>query len=230
MSVSIGLSAITHETTSAQYLLSAIDTACYVAKNKGRNQVHICQDDDTETSRHQDEMQWVSEIRKALEDDRFLLYRQTIIPSDQLSQENQHFEILLRMQDSQGNIILPGAFLPAAERYNLMSELDCWVIRSTFEWLAANNQNKKDYDFCSINLSGQSIGDKNLYQFIMDQQQVYDINPRIICFEITESAAVTHLEHAAHFIKQLHEHGFLFALDDFCKTDHVLNHRDRAFE
>jgi len=212
---SIGLSAITDETQSVQSIMSIIDSSCYIAKDKGRNQVHISSGSDTETAKHQGEMQWVSEIRKALENNSFLLYRQTILPSDPLSQENQHFEILLRMQDSQNNIIPPGSFLPAAERYNLMAELDRWVIKSTFKWLAAEIQNNEKIDFCSINLSGQSIGDKNLYQFIMDQQQTYQINPKTICFEVTESAAVTHLEQAVSFIRQLRDHGFMFALDDF---------------
>ncbi|MCU7967780.1 MAG: EAL domain-containing protein [gamma proteobacterium symbiont of Bathyaustriella thionipta] len=212
---SIGIAAITEDTQSVQNIMSTIDASCYIAKDKGRNQIHISSSNDTETVRHQGEMQWVSEIRKALEDERFLLYRQIIMPADTLSSKNQHFEILLRMQDSQGNIIPPGAFLPAAERYSLMADLDRWVIRSTFKWLASQLKNQQKIDFCSINLSGHSIGDKQLYQFIMEQQLAYDINPRIICFEVTESAAVTHLEQAVHFIKQLREHGFLFALDDF---------------
>ncbi len=214
-SCSIGLSAISKDTKSVQSIMSAIDAACYIAKDKGRNQIHISTDNDIETAKHHNEMQWVSEIRKALEEDRFILYQQTILPSDSLSQENQHFELLLRMQDSQNNIIPPGAFLPAAEHYGLMADLDRWVIHSAFKWLAAQIQKDEKINLCSINLSGQSIGDKKLYQFIMQQLQTYQLNPEIICFEITESAAVTHLDQAIAFIKQLRSHGFLFALDDF---------------
>ncbi len=213
--VSIGISAITEHSESVRSIMSAIDSACYIAKDMGRNRVHVSKMNDTETARHQGEMQWVSEIRKALEENRFLLYQQKIIPSDPLSQENLHFEILLRMQNSKGDIIPPGAFLPAAERYNLMTELDRWVIQSTFKWLASRAQECEKIDFCSINLSGQSIGDEKLYRFIMHQQQVYQIDPKMICFEVTESAAIRHLEHAIHFIRQLSEQGFLFALDDF---------------
>jgi|GEM_PF-849329 len=212
---SIGIAAITENTQSVQSIMSTVDASCYIAKDKGRNQVHISSGDDTETARHQGEMQWVSKIRKALEDDHFILYQQSIMPADQLSKENLHCEILLRMQDSQHNIIQPGAFLPAAERYNLMAELDRWVIHNTFKWLSQQIQQHKAIDFCSINLSGQSIGDKKLYQYIMQQLKKYTISPKIICFEITESSAVTHLEQAVTFIKQLREHGFLFALDDF---------------
>lgn len=214
-SCSIGLSAISKDTKSVQNIMSAIDSACYIAKDKGRNQVHISTDNDIETAKHHNEMQWVSEIRKALVEDRFILYRQTILPSEPLSLENQHFELLLRMQDSQNNIILPGAFLPAAEHYGLMADLDRWVIHSAFKWLAAQIQKNEKINLCSINLSGQSIGDKKLYQFIMQQLQTYQLNPEIICFEVTESEAVKHLEQAIAFIKQLRSHGFLFALDDF---------------
>ncbi len=212
---SIGMAAITTETESVQSIMSKIDSACYIAKDKGRNQVHISSHEDRETTRHQGEMQWVSEIRKSLDNNRFLLYQQTILPSDPLSQEGQHFEILIRMLDSHNKIIPPGAFLPAAERYDLMAELDRWVIRSTFKWLAEKIAQSNKVDFCSINLSGQSIGDKKLYQFIIEQQQRYQVNPEIICFEVTESAAVTHLEQAVNFMNQLKDHGFLFALDDF---------------
>jgi len=196
-------------------ILSAIDTACYVAKDKGRNQIHICQLDDTETARHQDEMHWISEIKKALEEDRFVLYKQAIVPSERELQENQHFEILIRMKDKLGNIIPPGAFLPAAEHYGLIGEVDCWVIQTTFKWLADQLKKKEVIDFCSINLSGQSVGDNKLCQFIIEQQEKWGINPANICFEITENAAITHIEQAITFINLLNNKGFLFALDDF---------------
>ncbi|MCW8930229.1 MAG: EAL domain-containing protein [Gammaproteobacteria bacterium] len=215
VSCSIGLSAISEDTQSVQSIMSTIDASCYIAKDKGRNQIHISSDNDSETARHQDEMHWVSEVRKALEEDRFVLYQQTILPSDPLDQENQHFEILLRMQDSENNIVPPGAFLPAAEHYGLIADLDRWVIHTTFKWLASQIKKNKKIDFCSINLSGQSIGDEKLYQFIMEQQQEFQINPELICFEVTENAAVKHLNNAINFIQQLREHGFLFALDDF---------------
>ncbi|MCU7834179.1 MAG: EAL domain-containing protein [gamma proteobacterium symbiont of Taylorina sp.] len=213
--VSIGLTSITKETISAQSLMSAVDTACYVAKDKGRNQIHICQLDDAETAKHQDEMHWVSEIKKALEEDRFVIYKQAIIPSDPHHSENQHFEILIRMKDKLGNIIPPGAFLPAAEHYDLIGDIDRWVIQTSFKWLAGKQDEKETIDFCSINLSGQSIGNNKLYQFIIEQQEKWEIKPDSICFEITENAAITHIDQAISFINQLSEKGFLFALDDF---------------
>lgn len=215
VSCSIGLSAISKDTQSVQSIMSTIDASCYIAKNKGRNRIHISSDNDNETAKHQNEMQWVSEIQKALEENRFVLYQQTILPSDPSNRENQHFEILVRMKDSQNNIIPPGAFLPAAEHYGLMGDLDRWVIRSTFKWLTSQINNNINIDLCSINLSGQSIGDDNIYQFIMEQQTEFQIDPKMICFEVTENAAVMHLNKAVSFIQQLRGHGFLFALDDF---------------
>ena len=213
--VSIGLSSITRESASAQKLLSAIDTACYVAKDKGRNQIHICQADDTETAKHQDEMHLLSEIKKALEEDRFVLYKQSIVASNPFGRENQHFEILIRMKDAQGNIIPPGAFLPAAEHYDLIGDIDRWVIQQSFKWLSEKLKTEEVIDFCSINLSGQSVGNKKLYQFIMNEKEKWGINPKNICFEVTENVAIRHIDQAISFINQLSDEGFLFALDDF---------------
>lgn len=203
LGVSIGLSSITAETSSAQNIMSAIDTACYVAKDKGRNQIHVCQLDDSETAKHQDEMHWLSEIKKALEEERFVLYRQSIISSDPYSKENQLFEILIRMKDEQGNLILPGAFLPAAEHYDLIGDIDRWVIQHSFKWLSEKQAEKEAIDFCSINLSGQSIVNKKLCQFIMQAKEKWHINPKNICFKITESVAITRIDQAISFINQL---------------------------
>ncbi len=211
---SIGIATI-NEDCSVQNIMSTVDAACYIAKDKGRNQVYVSSSDDTIMARHQGEMQWVFEIRKALEENRFVLFQQCIEATDVLAQNDRHFEILLRMRNSKGELVPPGSFLPAAERYNLMVDLDRWVIQSTFKWLSSSANKQQSVDFCSINLSGQSISDDNLYSFIMEQQKAYNIDPQIICFEVTESAAITHLEQAVIFIKRLREHGFLFALDDF---------------
>ena len=214
--VSIGISAITQDSKSVQQILSDIDSACYIAKEKGRNRVHVIEPDDTETAQRHGEMRWVSDIRSALEDDRLLLYKQIIMPSIPSATDKQHFEILIRMQDKNGSIIMPGAFLPAAERYNLMLEIDFWVIKNSFKAIASHSiTGSEQVCICSINLSGQSIGESSLYDFIISQQKRYSINPQHICFEITESAAITHLELAIDFIHRLTSKGFLFALDDF---------------
>jgi len=214
--VSIGISAITQDSKSVQQILSDIDSACYIAKEKGRNRVHVIEPDDTETAQRHGEMRWVSEIRSALEDDRLILYKQVIMPSVPSAADQQHFEILILMQDKDGSIIMPGAFLPAAERYNLMLEIDFWVIKNSFKAIASHSiTGSEQVCICSINLSGQSIGETSLYDFIINQQKHYRINPQHICFEITESAAITHLEQAIDFIHKLNSKGFLFALDDF---------------
>ncbi len=222
--VSIGISAISKDSQSVQHIFSDIDSACYIAKENGRNRIHVIEPDDTETAQRHGEMRWVSEIRSALEEDRLVLYQQSIISCQQFDSSKQHFEILIRMLDKEGKLILPGAFLPAAERYNLMLEIDQWVITNTFESIETQRRIRSSsssdivtspFYICSINLSGQSIDDPSLYDFIIKQQNKYHINPQSICFEITESVAITHLEQAINFIHKLTQKGFLFALDDF---------------
>lgn len=214
--VSIGISAITQESISVHNILSDIDSACYIAKENGRNRVHVIETDDIETAQRHGEMRWVSEIRSALEENRLILYKQPIVASYNMDLEKPHFEILIRMQERDGNLIQPGAFLPAAERYDLMQEIDHWVIEASFKALSGRNLIPADsHSICSINLSGQSIGDLSLYEFIIEQKNQYHINPQSICFEITESTAITHMEQAIEFIQKLRQHGFLFALDDF---------------
>lgn len=213
--VSIGIVAITHDTESIQSAMSMADSACYIAKEMGRNRIHVQQPDDGEIARQHGEMQWVSIIHQALENDRFDLYQQAIVTAHSASDKALSFEILLRMLDKNGNLILPGTFLPAAERYNLVTEIDKWVIRSTFNYLSTHPEQMNIIEFCSINLSGQSIGDEALFFFILEQFKDNHIDPGKICFEITETTAVSRFDLAMPFIKRLKSHGFLFALDDF---------------
>jgi diguanylate cyclase (GGDEF)-like protein/PAS domain S-box-containing protein len=213
--VSIGIVTISSDTESIHSAMSAADSACYIAKEMGRNRIHVQQLEDDEIARQHGEMQWVSIIHEALEKDRFELYHQPIETTHIACGKTLYFEILLRMLDKKGNIILPGAFLPAAERYNLMSELDRWVIQSTFNYLSTHPEQLSNIGFCSINLSGQSIGDEALFFFILEHAKENNIDPARICFEITETTAVSRLDLAMPFIKRLKSHGFLFALDDF---------------
>ena len=213
ISVSIGLVAITETTPSVIELLKDADAACYMAKEKGRNRIHVYHAEDSEMVQRHGEIQWVERLHKALEEDRFLLYAQIIISLD--CSAEKHYEILLRMIDEKGDIILPGIFLPAAERYNLMSKIDRWVIEHAFGLLAENPEFLKQITFCSINLSGQSITDNDFLGFIMTQLNESGIQGEKICFEITETAAISNLSTAIKFISTLKEFGCQFALDDF---------------
>jgi EAL domain-containing protein (putative c-di-GMP-specific phosphodiesterase class I) len=143
------------------------------------------------------------------------LYYQPIVPVDQRQIEGLHMELLLRMEDRDGNIILPGAFLPAAERYNLMPHLDRWVTQTAFEWLAQNPDRLRELKLCTINLSGHSLGEGEFRQFVVEQLQKTGVSADKICFEITETAAIGNLMKATRFMSILRNLGCRFSLDDF---------------
>jgi diguanylate cyclase (GGDEF)-like protein len=211
--VSIGLVPITESTNSLSLLLRDADAACYVAKDKGRNRIHVYQPDDLETNLRHGEMQWVTRLSQALEENRFCLYAQVIEPLDGSS--DLHYELLLRMIDNKGETIPPGAFLPAAERYNLITKVDFWVIEHAFGLLKENPAFLEKINFCSINLSGQSLTEPDMLEFIIEKLDNSKIDGTKVCFEITETAAISNLSTAMTFISTLIGQGCRFALDDF---------------
>jgi diguanylate cyclase (GGDEF)-like protein len=211
---SIGLVAIGEDSQSVSEVLSTADVACYAAKDKGRNQVHMYQPNDNELKQRRGEMQWVSRIRRAIDENRFRLYYQPIIPLNPGSSRDMHRELLIRLLDEEGKLVPPMAFIPAAERYNLMPDVDRWVIRNSFKLLGAQCSNDCDW-VCTINLSGQSLCDNTFLDFVTRQLDLSGVNPDRICFEITETAAVANLVKASHFISVLKGMGCRFALDDF---------------
>jgi diguanylate cyclase (GGDEF)-like protein/PAS domain S-box-containing protein len=213
--VSMGITLITKQSASTTEVLNNADSACYVAKNAGRNLTHIYSENDVVVQQHRGEMQWVQRITQALADNRFTLYCQAIQPITPKRNNQEHFEILVRMIDEQGNLISPQNFIPAAERYQLMAAIDRWVINAAFTTLAEHNaSNTQQWSF-AINLSGQSLSDPEFLDFIIDIHSKIELNPQWICFEITETAAISKLSHAKNFIAFLKQIGFRFALDDF---------------
>ena len=212
--VSIGLVPITQAGETLAGVFSAADSSCYAAKEKGRNRVHVYQAGDTMLAQRDGEMRWMPRIQQALADERFRLYYQPIVPVDSDAPDGVHGEILLRMLDEAGHIVLPGAFLPAAERYGLMLGLDRWVVRKSLEALSAVPKIDGNVTF-SINISRQSLGAAEFLGFVTDQIAATRVAPGKLCFEITETSAVADLTHALSFIDTLKGLGCRFALDDF---------------
>lgn len=212
--VSIGLTPLNQASQTVVEVLRAADTACYMAKEQGRNRIYIYQADDIEQARRQGEMQWAVQLPRALEEGRFHLSWQPITSVSQ-GNEMEHYELLLRLEDETGRLILPGVFLPAAERFNLATPLDRWVISTAFQWLIQHPAQLQQLSFCTINLSGHSLSDQAFLSFVMEQFERVPIPPSKICFEITETVAIANLTHAMRFIKTLKVLGCRFALDDF---------------
>jgi diguanylate cyclase (GGDEF)-like protein/PAS domain S-box-containing protein len=211
---SIGIVPVTQSSDSLEALLAAADAACYVAKERGRNQIHVsCPDDQEVAARHR-EMRGPPRITSAFAENRFRLYTQVIRPIAR-DDDPQIVELLLRMVDEEGGIIEPGYFLPAAERYRMMLSVDQWVIHSGLETVARLRADFPDGTIFSLNLSGQSLGDTSLLGLILNEIQRSDLRPETLCFEITETAAISNIAAAQSFIETLADRGCLFALDDF---------------
>lgn len=213
--VSIGVVPITKAETDTTDLLKKADVACYAAKAAGRHCVRLYHEGEAEFAKLHGEMRWVSKISEALEDDRFKLFAQPIVPVSQAHHRGFHYEVLLRMVDPEEGLVPPGAFLPAAEQYDMINKLDSWVIETLFRYLSENQEHLKQVWLCSINLSGPSLASSGFQNYIIDRLDQYDIPPEKICFEITETAAITNLAVASKFIEALRSKGCRFALDDF---------------
>jgi len=216
--VSIGVAPITPMTASLSELFSAADSACYLAKDKGRNCVHIYHPNDREIERHRGEMQWVRRINDALDNDGFILYYQPIISLSNDVTRSTHYEILIRMTDSNNDIIPPMAFIPAAERYNLMPAIDKWVVHNAIKKITEIVQHPQYIGregLFTINISGQSLSSAGFSEFVLEEINNAKLKPGVICLEITETAAITNMSSAIDFIKHLRLAGCRFALDDF---------------
>ncbi len=217
--VSIGVVPINSTETDLTELMRAADSACYVAKENGRNQVHVSRPDDIKIAEQHGQMQWMQRIQRAVEEDEFTLYFQPIQAIEGNLEERVHGEVLLRMIEDKGTgserIIAPSAFLPAAERYHLMPIVDRWVLGRTLRHLADNTATTRHIATCSINLSGQSVSDLKMLNFITALITETEVDPRRLCFEITESAVIANMDIASQFVNRLRSMGCRFALDDF---------------
>ncbi len=216
VSISVGIAPINADTSSVTSVLNAAETARNVSKERGRNNIHVFETDDSALLYRREQFQWVSRIQSALRDDQFRLYAQLIEPMNP-EIDHPHYEILLRLEQEDGSIVTPGEFLPAAENFYLMSSIDHWVINQAFSQLA-NYLHGSNLPGCqiSINLSGQSLADPvNMARYIGGKLEEYRLAGNAICFEITESAAIANIDDARLFIDQVSAMGCAFSLDDF---------------
>ncbi len=210
--LSVGIVRINKHSGNLYNVLSAADTSCYVAKDEGRNRFHVYEYNDDTLIKRQGEMQWVHKINHALENNKFTLYFQTIEPLHS-KDTSIHIEILIRMINDEGKIVPPMAFIPAAERYDLMNTIDRWVVSNTL--LYFKTVNAQQYGLIAINISAQSLSDDSFLKFITSEIKANNINPTQLCFEITETSAIINLSRAMDFISSLKNIGCKFALDDF---------------
>ncbi len=210
--VSIGLVAITEHTATATQVMSQADIACYAAKDLGRNRFHIYQREDHESHQRHSDLLQVSLIQQALNEDRFCLYYQFITPLE--GELEPYYEILIRLRDKEGKLVPPGAFIPAAERYNLMPEIDKWVMRKVLIE-SQHIFSRLPLGQVAINLSGTSLNDPQLGTYVKHLLKSSSLPPERICFEITETAVVSNLSEALVFIAEMRKLGIRFALDDF---------------
>lgn len=212
--VSIGVVPINAKSGDLAMVLNKADLACYGAKESGRNCVYVLDDNDKNIVVKQSETHWTTHILKAIEEQRLVLYRQPII-SLQHPESEINYELLIRMKDDRGAIVLPGSFLPAAERYDLIIQIDKWVIHKVLTHLVQNPPNQRTTGFFSLNLSAACLNDATFLQFIQNEVRQLTVPAHLICFELTETAVVSSLDKANQMMREMNKLGFRFALDNF---------------
>lgn len=213
--ISIGLVEISHISGSLQDVISAADSACYVAKQQGRGQVHVYSARDESIARERGDIQWLRQLQTALHEDRFELALQPIIAMSGAADSGPAIEVLIRLPDGRGRIADTAEFLRPAERYQLMPQIDRWVFQASLNAIAAGQIKLANQRSCAINLSGQTLGDEAYLGFVVETLDRSGVPPSAICFEVTEGAILSNVQHAQRFIEVLHGIGCEFSLDDF---------------
>jgi len=211
---SIGLVEISRESGTLEELIAAADTACYVAKKQGSGRVVVYSARDEALARHTGEIQWLQRLQAALKENRFHLYHQVIVPAHG-EDSGPAMEVLVRLQDESGHDLLPAEFMRAAERYRLMGLVDRWVVQTTLAALGRGAIAVEPRHSIAINISGQTLGDAQFLEFVVECLDSTGVTPGQVCFEIAESAVIANLDHARRFVGVLHGMGCQFALDDF---------------
>lgn len=213
--VSVGLVEISRESGTLEELLTAADSACYVAKKQGSGRVAVYSARDEALARHTGEIQWLQKLQSALKESRFQLFHQPIVPAYGTDGGGPAMEVLVRLQDEGGHQVAPAEFVRAAERYRLMGLVDRWVVQTTLAALGRGAIPVSGDHCVAINISGQTLADTQFLEFVVECLDSTGVNPAQVCFEISETAVVANLEHARRFVGVLHGMGCQFALDDF---------------
>ncbi len=217
LSLSVGIVPIDREVGDIHAVLAAADDACHLSKEEGGSKTTVFQAQDSKFTRRRGDMEWIGKINRAVEENRFILYQQPIVPLDLAGKDRPKLEVLLRLVNEDGSIARPNDFIPAAERYNLMPQIDRWVVENSMRAFRMLQDQKSPLieGIFSINLSGPSLLDNDLVDTILYFLKKYALSAEDFCFEITETAAIQNLSYATRFINQLRGEGFTFALDDF---------------
>lgn len=213
--ISVGLVQINHSSGTIQDIMSAADSACYVAKQRGRGQVHVYSARDEAIARERGDIQWLRRLQEALHEGKFELAVQPIIATGAGEGSGPSVEVLIRMPDERGRHNNSADFLKSAERYQLMSQIDRWVINATLTAINSGEIKLASQRSCAINISGQTLADEGFLSFVVEALDHSGVSPSSICFEVTEGAISTNVQHAQRFIEVLHGIGCEFALDDF---------------
>jgi diguanylate cyclase (GGDEF)-like protein/PAS domain S-box-containing protein len=212
---SVGLVEVSRESGTLEELMAAADSACYVAKKQGTGRVAVYSARDEALARHTGEIQWLQRLQTALKENRFQLYHQPIVPAFGENGGGPAMEVLVRLKDEEGHDVPPSDFVRAAERYRLMGLVDRWVVQTTLAALGRGAIPVPATRSVAINISGQTLGDTQFLEFVVETLDSTGVSPAQVCFEITESAVVANMDHARRFVGVLHGMGCQFALDDF---------------
>ena len=213
--VSIGIVSIDKTSENISAVMNAADSACYTAKYKGRNRIHVYRRSNTDLVRRHGDADWVIRVEAALRENNFELSYQPIVPVSGKAEDGSHIKLLLRMRDADGKAVPQGAFLPAAERYNLSTSIDRWVVSHALAWFTENHGALERIAACSINLSAQSLTDPKFLNFVCDAFDISPVPAEKFCFDISESTAIANLTDATRLMTTLGKLGCRFALDDF---------------
>ncbi|MDH5327074.1 MAG: EAL domain-containing protein [Gammaproteobacteria bacterium] len=217
ISASIGFMEVSAESTGIDEIMRGVDLACYAAKESGGNRIRVYSHQDDDLNRREGEMLWVTRLNQALDENRFRLYEQAIVPVNNVSGGKPHKEFLIRLEDDDGNILDADTYIPAAEHYNLMPKIDRWFVRAAAEYLNERMKSVQSRDQLGVyflSVSGSSLSDSFL-QYVKDQLQRYAVPYETICFEINETAALAQYGFASEFIREIRKCGCQVALNDF---------------